>query len=481
MADAHARLTGEPAIALVTGGPGHSNAASALFTATLAESPVVLLSGHAPNSELGMGAFQEMAQAEVAAPLAKASWTCKAADHVAGDLRKAMRLASAGRAGAVHLSLPTDCLEGVAPESGADEPHRVQSLQAADAQSMRERLARARRPLVLAGPAALTREGRQRMHALQEALGIPVVGMESPRGIADPSLGAFPEMLAQADCILLLGKRLDFTLKYARAPAVSASCEFLQVDPEAHEIDRASRALGPRLVASALADVFEAAQALASGADAAKGTWHEDVRAALAYRPPAWESATSKEPDRLHAVQALRPLQALLDAHPDAVFVSDGGEFGQWAQACLAAPNRVINGVAGPIGVALPFAIGARAAKPGVPIIAVLGDGTFGFHPAEIDTAVRYGMPFLAIVGNDARWNAEYQIQVREYGSERAKGCELLATRYDRVCEAFGGYGELVTKPAELLPAAKRALASNRPAVLNVMIEGNAAPVVRRA
>jgi acetolactate synthase-1/2/3 large subunit len=99
MADAHARLTGEPTVALVTGGPGHSNAASALYTATLAESPVVLLSGHAPNAELGMGAFQEMAQADVAAPLAKASWTCKGADHVASDVRKALRLAVAGRAG----------------------------------------------------------------------------------------------------------------------------------------------------------------------------------------------------------------------------------------------------------------------------------------------------------------------------------------------------------------------------------------------
>jgi len=101
----------------------------------------------------------------------------------------------------------------------------------------------------------------------------------------------------------------------------------------------------------------------------------------------------SSIPDRLHAVEALRPLQAVLDSHPDAVFISDGGEFGQWAQACLSAPNRIINGVAGPIGVGLPFAIGARLAVPGAPVVVTLGDGTFGFHPSEIDTAVRYGLP----------------------------------------------------------------------------------------
>jgi acetolactate synthase-1/2/3 large subunit len=141
----------------------------------------------------------------------------------------------------------------------------------------------------------------------------------------------------------------------------------------------------------------------------------------------------------------------------------------------------VINGVAGAIGPALPFAIAARLAKPNAPVIAAMGDGTFGFHASEIDTAVRYVLPFLVVVGNDARWNAEYQIQLRDFGAERAKGCELAPTRYDRVAEAFGGYGELVTKAEDLLPAVKRAQESKLPACLNVMIEGNPAPVIRTA
>ena len=105
----------------------------------------------------------------------------------------------------------------------------------------------------------------------------------------------------------------------------------------------------------------------------------------------------------------------------------------------------MINGAAGSIGSALPFAVAARLAQPEAPVIAVMGDGTFGFHCAEIDTAVRYGLPFLAVVGNDARWNAEYQIQLRDYGRERAIGCELLPSRYDKVCIGFGGHGEHVT------------------------------------
>ena len=186
--------------------------------------------------------------------------------------------------------------------------------------------------------------------------------------------------------------------------------------------------------------------------------------------------AKSNQADRLHPVEALRPLQALLDQHPDLVFISDGGEIGQWAQACLSAPNRIINGVAGSIGGALPFAVAARIAKPDAPVVAVMGDGTFGFHPSEIDTAVRYGLPFVCVIGNDARWNAEYQIQLREYGRDRLHSCELLPTRYDRVATAFGGYGELVTSATEVGPAVQRAMMSGLPACINISIEGLAAP-----
>jgi acetolactate synthase-1/2/3 large subunit len=187
-----------------------------------------------------------------------------------------------------------------------------------------------------------------------------------------------------------------------------------------------------------------------------------------------------KTTNNIHPAQALKPLQEILDSHPDSILISDGGEIGQWAQACLSAPNRVINGVAGSIGSALPFAIAARVAKPDAPIISVMGDGTFGFHSAEIDTAVRYKLPFVLVVGNDARWNAEYQIQVREYGKDRTIGCELLPSHYEKVCEAFGGYGELVQESDKVLPAAKRAAATNLPSCLNIMIEGLAAPNIKR-
>jgi acetolactate synthase-1/2/3 large subunit len=305
--------------------------------------------------------------------------------------------------------------------------------------------------------------------------------MESPRGIGDPSLGAFSEILNQADCILLLGKKIDFTLKFAQSPGINQDCVFLQIDPDQEEINRAKNAVGNRLSHVIKADIPTAIQAIIQLRDTgtANTDWQNEVQNAIQFRPAAW-NALPKTSNNIHPAQALKPLQEILDSHPDSVLISDGGEIGQWAQACLNAPNRVINGVAGSIGSALPFAVAARVAKPDAPIISVMGDGTFGFHSAEIDTAVRYKLPFVLVVGNDARWNAEYQIQVREYGKDRTIGCELLPSHYEKVCKAFGGYGELVQDSDNVLPAAKRAVATNLPSCLNIMIEGLAAPNIKQ-
>jgi len=480
MADAWARLTGEAGMALVTGGPGFANAVSALYTAAMAEAPVVLLSGHAPLGQLGRGAFQEMRQADIAAPLAKASWASASADALADDLARAVRIARSGRPGPVHLALPTDCLEArttsAIPDLNAYLPE-ARSPAEPDTRAMTQRLRAATRPLILAGPVFAPRAMRDRLAELEQATGVPVVVMESPRGVADPSLGAFAEMLAQADAVLLLGKRLDFTLRFGQP--LAPGCAVMQIDAEPAEIDRTRAAIGPRLAGAALGDPVPTLDALRKSASPASGSWLAEVRDAITYRPAAWDSAQASE-GRVHPAQALRPLQALLDGDPDSILVSDGGEIGQWAQACLGARHRVINGVAGSIGAALPFALAARLAQPKAPVIAVMGDGTFGFHPAEIDTAVRYGLPFVAVVGNDARWNAEYQIQLRDYGRGRLVGCELLPTRYDQVAAAFGGHGERVSRAEDVLPAARRAVASGLPACINVMIEGLPAPDIRR-
>ncbi|MBU3589783.1 thiamine pyrophosphate-binding protein [Polynucleobacter sp. 80A-SIGWE] len=486
MADAWARLTGEIGIALVTGGPGHANAVSALYTASMAESPVVLVSGHAPLNQLGKGAFQEMAQADIAAPLTKASWTCQKVEDIAIDTAKAIRIAKSGRPGPTHLSLPSDILEAASPLNAplpSSEDFLVEHQSSnVDVAAILSPLMASKKPLILVGPMMLSKSGRKQLLQLEAALNIPVVGMESPRGIGDPSLGAFSEVLSQADCILLLGKKLDFTLKFGNSPGINPECTLLQIDPEANEIERVKKAVSNRLKSSCICDTPTAIDKLIAAKSAkhpSPDEWLKEVNSAITYRPASWKELPPTA-GRIHPAQAFLPLQEILDSHPDSVLVSDGGEIGQWAQACLNAPNRVLNGIAGSIGAGISFALASRVAKPNAPIIAVMGDGTFGFHSAEIDTAVRYGLDFVLLVGNDARWNAEYQIQLKDYGKDRTIGCELLPSSYEKVCQAFGGYGELVTSSNEILPAVKRAIASNLPSCINVMIEGLAAPNIKR-
>jgi acetolactate synthase-1/2/3 large subunit len=182
----------------------------------------------------------------------------------------------------------------------------------------------------------------------------------------------------------------------------------------------------------------------------------------------------------LHPAAVGRAVQRVFDGATDSVLVVDGGEFGQWSQACVDAPCRLINGPAGSIGAAIPFAIAAKRARPGATVIAMLGDGTFGFHMAEFDTALRHRLPFVAVIGNDACWNAEHQIQLNSYGPARAIGCELLPTRYDLAVAGLGGHGELVTRSADLPAALDRALAADKPACLNVMVARLPAPTVSR-
>lgn len=487
MADAYGRLTGRCGVAWVTGGPGHANAVGALATAQASDSPLLLLSGHAGISELGRGAFQEMRQAEMAAPVTKASWMAQTTATLGKDIAEAVKIATTGRPGPVHLSLPFDLLEATVPASDDLIPPKAafapaqNALEPVVADTILATIREAARPLIVVGPMFTTPQRQHLMGELSNATGVPVVPMESPRGVNDPKLGAFAEVLRQADLIVLLAKPLDFTLKFADPPHVAQSCKLVVIDPDRAMIVRAEREKGDRLVRAVHVEPVSAAKMLAARASVHPSRmWLQDVTAATTFRPAAWATRTATEPGKVHPLELCRAVADVIERTPEAILVCDGGEIGQWPQGAIKAHRRVINGPAGSIGGSVPFAIAARAVEHKAPIIAIMGDGTVGFHIAEFDTALRHTLPFVAVVGNDAAWNAEHQIQLRSYGKDRAHACELLATRYDRVVEALGGHGEHVTVAAELGPALVRAIQSGKPACVNVMIERVPAPQIKR-
>jgi acetolactate synthase-1/2/3 large subunit len=321
---------------------------------------------------------------------------------------------------------------------------------------------------------------------LAERTDLPIVFMESPRGTADPSLGAFSDVLPEADTVLLLGKKLDFSLKMGKAPLFKKDCRFLLVDYEQGVIDEARSIITEPacLEVAAIGSPLEAARKIFSEMpenSVVDRGWTEEVKSAIAYSPKSWDKGELlKDNGGVHPMAVGRSVRDFMIRQQDAIFVSDGGEFGQWAQAIISAPDRVINGPSGAIGGGVPFALGARCARPGSPIFLTSGDGSFGYHIMEVDTAVRYNFPFVAIVGNDATWNAEYQIQLRDYGEDRLIGCELLPTRYDLLVESLGGFGVHVTSISQLPLALEKALASGLPSCVNVEIQRAHAPTVSR-
>ncbi len=477
MADAWGRLTERAGVALVTAGPGHLNALSALYGALMAESPVVLLSGAAPRAQAGRGAFQEMDQVAAARPVVKAAWLAADAARLGEDVATALALAQRGRPGPVHVSLPGDFLEALvdgprgAPVAGARAAAEAMPADSeiSDAFAL---LSDAKRPLILLGPATARPLRGAAVERFSRLTGIPALPVESPRGTNDPWLHGAAARLADADLVLLCGKKLDFAVRFGEPPAFAPGSRFIQVDAEPEALRPGGR------IALALAGepsaVIDRLTAAAQGRAGRHAAWGEEVRAARTASPAGWEALRASSRRPIHPLRVCAAIQPLLDG--GGVLVSDGGEFGQWMQAGLEAELRLINGLSGSIGSALPMALAAKLALPERRVITTLGDGTFGFHALELDTAARYGLPVVAVVGNDARWNAEHQLQLRDYGPDRTVGCELRLSRYDRVAEALGGHGEHVERAEDLEPALARAVTSGLPACVNVVIEGAAAP-----
>ena len=338
MADAWGRLTGQPGVALVTAGPGFANTLTGLYVATISESPLVLLSGCAPMGQHDKGAFQAMAQAEIASHVSKASWTAKSASGLPNDIRKALDIATSGRPGPVHIALPFNAIDGevespedaLVSDSTESSPGRV--IDDDDAARVLSELRGAKTPLILAGSMMMRGEGPSILADLSAATGAPVVQMESPRGTNDPALGAFAEVLAEADLIALIGKKLDFTLKMGASPDVRPDCRFIQIDPDSSAIDLTRRNVDDpaRVVKGILADPLPSARRIAELATghAPESGWADEVNSAVSYRPASWTDMKAEQGRPLHSYEVAEAIQTYLDGDPSSVFICDGGEWG---------------------------------------------------------------------------------------------------------------------------------------------------------
>ncbi|ASJ72857.1 thiamine pyrophosphate-binding protein [Granulosicoccus antarcticus] len=477
MAEAYAQLTGKVAVAMVTAGAGAANTLGPLFTCSESQTPVLLLTGDSPVSQDGRGAFQELDQVPMTSPVTKLSFRPTRARDFGVDVARAIRTAQSGRPGPVHMALPFDLVDadisdGVVPHSSAFA-RECMRISEGDLRQISQTLAAAKRPLVICGPAMNETRNAGRLEALSNALDAPVVAMESPRGLRDPALGDFMQALAQADVIVNLGKRVDFTLNFG---SFNPLCSWIVVEPDADERSRAHLNLNKQLAACFAADPRDIIDDLVSAASATatRSEWRGQVAAFIEAR--GYSEDDSVDSGKITPAQLCAAVQRQISKASKSVMICDGGEFGQWAQAATQADRRVINGISGAIGGGLCYGLGAKKADPDATVFALMGDGTVGFHFAEFETAARNDAPYVVVIGNDERWNAEHQIQMRDYGPDRLIGCGLSDARYDKAVKGLGGHGEYVTDLADLDAALDRAVKSGKVACVNVIMEGVPAP-----
>ncbi len=483
MADAWARVTGQPGVLLVTGGPGHTNAITGIATAQAADSPIIWLSGQSEARLRGMGALQEMDQVALARPITK--WAAEVNDirKIPPMMEEAYRIATTGRPGPVHLSLPLDLLESSVDEAEVGFPTPIDWREAARTPANPKQIERAvellrsaKRPAIIAGNGAFWYGAGPALRQLIEKTRTPLFTIESARGLvsddhplcfgyADTLLNAAANRLADADVVLIIGKRLDFRLRYGQILGPTAN--LIQVDADPANIGRNRQ---PDLAiighpAAALEQLVEHSSGQVWGEPA----WLEDLTSARAEHCRSLEAGEASDEQPIHPLRLVRAVREVMPA--DTVLTIDAGDFVQWARMALPArrPGGWLRlGPMAPLGCATPFAIAAKLARPHYQAIALTGDGGAGFYLMEMDTAIRHNLPFLLVVANDAVWGTEKQLQIGIYGQDRTPASDLLPTRYDRVVEAMGGHGEYVEEPDDLRPALQRAMAAGKPACVNV-------------
>jgi acetolactate synthase-1/2/3 large subunit len=483
-ADAWARLTRGVGVAVVTAGPGVTDAVTGVANAWAANVPLVLLGGAAPTFNQGRGSLQEMPQTQLFAGITKWSDRVPSADLVPSFLAKAFRVARAGRPGPVFLELPWDVLSNGADEALAE----AQTLYRTDARSPGDPakldlalalLARAERPVVMAGSSIWRDDAVAALDAFATRAGVPVFLNGMGRGCLPRSHPAFFDLarkdaLAGADVVLVVGTPLDFRLGYGTEPTFAAGAKVVQVDIDAAEIGR-NRPIDVGIVG----DARSVLEALAAGwRGAVPAAWPRLLREKEAARRDRQREHEQSDQRPIHHFRLARALDTVAARAGDVTWVADGGNVVAVAAKVIrvGGPGRWLDpGPLGTLGVGAPFAIAAKLLAPERPVCVLQGDGAFGLNGMDFDTALRFKLPMVVVVGNDAAWG---QIRIPQrglFGEDHAIATTLAPTRYDRVVEALGGKGEHVDDPAQLVPALERAFASGTVYCVDVAIDPEAA------
>ncbi len=472
-ADAHARLTRNVGVAVVTAGPGVTDAVTAVANAYQARSPMLLIGGAAPLKTKGMGALQEMPQTPMFATFTKATFSVEKTEDIPAIFHQAYQAALLGRPGPVFIEIPFDVLFNAVDAPAMPDKVTVTPLAptVSDLQAVFELLRNAKQPILIAGTQVYWDDAATALRELTDATNIPVYTNGGGRGtlpMTHPNCfkASRGKALKEADVVLLIGTPIDFRLKYGEGWRKDG--KLIQVENDPAELNRNRKA-----DVALCADARLLLEALQEGLQGVRwDAWRDAV--AEMERPFEDELAQWGALDDvpINHFRMGSAINALVDENT--ILIGDGGDI---VSACA----KIINlsyggqwldpGPLGCLGVGIPFAIAAKHLFPQKRVLVINGDGAFGLNGFEFDTAVRFNLPIVSIVGNDAGWG-QIRLPVQKMmGEARAFATGLALTRYEKVVEALGGYGEFVEQPDDIQPALERAFASGLPACVNVVLD----------
>ena len=478
-ADAWARLNpGRVGVAILTAGPGVTDGVTGVANAWRANSPILVIGGQGPFNNLRRGSLQEMDHVSVMQPITKWADACYETSRLGEYVELAVRHALSGVPGPAFLEVPMDVLHSPLDLDAVELPrfrdYRVASTAPAgligEAAAM---IGAAERPMVMAGTAIKWSEGGPALQRFVEATNIPAYTNGMARGQLPMNHRQFfnrsrKDALAQADVVVLAGTPLDFRMKYGGS--IPADTKIVQLDLDETLIGQ-NRSADVGLVGNLGANL----DALAAAVAADGGVDFSDHSAALREIEVAADAALASQLDSnevpIDPMRLCRGIADFVATDDEMIVIGDGGDIVAQASKVLKVPPNgtwMDPGPLGTLGVGMPFALAAQLSSPGTRVLIVYGDGSFGLNGFEFDTAVRFGLPIVGVVGNDAAWGQMMRPQAMIYGSDRLVATELSYTRYDKVVEALGGHGEHVTDPADIVPALERAFASGKPALVNV-------------
>lgn len=480
-ADACARLRRGIGCAVVTAGPGVTDAVTGVANAHAARSPLLLIGGAPPLALRGMGALQEMPQVDLLRPITKGAWSVSETRRIPDILATAMRTALSGCPGPVFVEIPVDILMNRVDWEERELPRAYVSRSVvyadpADVERAAALMAQAQRPVVVAGSGVYWDDGAKALQSAVEKAGLPVFMNGAGRGClgADHPL-AFQHSrslaLGQADVALVLGTPLDFRLGYGRTPTFSEQVRVVMVDVDGAEIGR-NRPIDVGIVANTRVFLEQLAEALPGNLARRWEAWRQGLRAEEEEWWGKQAPLLASDQVPIHHYRFAREVAAAVGL--DTIVVGDGGDIVGCASKVvrLQHPGQWLDpGPFGCLGIGAPFAIASKLKYPDRKVLVISGDGSFGLNGMDFETALRFNLPMVCVVGNDAGWGQIRSPQLSFFGEGRSVGTSLVLTRYDEIVRGMGGHGEYVTEPGQLAPALERAFASGTVACVNVVID----------